>query len=73
MDFLPLNIFSPDQLSTCEEITKSTHKMFFASFTRLGEKEELRTPVGEAVDVTCTEHNHPPDWASKKLVSSMRN
>ena len=22
------------------------------------------TSVGEAVDVTCTEHNHPPDQAS---------
>ena len=33
------------------------------------------TSVGEAVDVTCTEHNHPQDQASdkaKKLVSSMR-
>jgi len=30
------------------------------------------TSVGEAVDVTCTEHNHPPDQTSKKLVSSVR-
>ena len=33
------------------------------------------TSVGEAVDVKCTEHNHPQDQASnmvKKLVSSMR-
>ena len=32
------------------------------------------TSVGEAVDVTCTEHNRPQDQASnkaKKLVSSM--
>ena len=33
------------------------------------------TSVGEAVDVTCTEHNHPQDQASnkaKKLMSSTR-
>ena len=42
------------------------------SLTRLGAKEELCTSVGEAIDVTCTQHNHPPDQASnkaKKLVS----
>ena len=46
------------------------------SLTRLGAKEELCTSVGEAVDVTCTEHNHPPDQASnkaKKLVSFIRD
>ena len=30
------------------------------SFTRLGAKGRA-TSVGEAVDVTCTEHNHPQD------------
>ena len=33
------------------------------------------TPVSEAIDITCNEHNHPPDQASnkaEKLVSSMR-
>ena len=33
------------------------------------------TSVGEAIDVTCSEQNHPPDQASnkaEKLVSSMR-
>ena len=33
------------------------------------------TSVGEAIDITCNEHNHPQDQASKKaekLVSFMR-
>ena len=32
------------------------------------------TSVGDAVDVTCTQLNHPPDQANKakRLVSSMR-
>ena len=41
-------------------------------FHKAGCKGRARS-VGEAVDVTCTEHNYPPDQASnkaKKLVSS---
>ena len=34
-------------------------------FTNLRYKGRA-TSVGEAVDVTCTEHNHPPDHASNK-------
>ena len=43
-------------------------------FHRAG-RERRATSVGEAVDVTCTERNHPQDQASnkaEKLASSMR-
>ena len=47
-------------------------KVFWrCEFHRAG-REGRATSVGETVDVTCTEHNHPPDQASNKLVSSMR-
>jgi len=29
-------------------------------------KVKLATSVGEAVEITCPEHNHPPDQASNK-------
>ena len=42
-------------------------KIFWrCKFHKAGCKEELRTYVGKAVDVTGTEHNHPPDQISNK-------
>ena len=51
------------------------HKVFWqCKFHKAGCKDRA-TSVGEAIDVTCSEHNHPPDQASnkaEKLVTSMR-
>ena len=55
-----------------EEYKQNEGKVFWRCEFHGAGREGRATSVGEAVDVTSTEHNHPPDQASNKLVSSMR-
>ena len=56
----------PKQHASIPQTSKKAVHFQDASFTGWGKGRA--TSVGEAADVTCTEHNHPQDQASNKPI-----